>query len=1226
VNHRSSRLVRSVLLVALSAAPTACGGGKTPGKHWQGPLVQRGRIAGLVVDAETGTPVAGAMVTAGAQRAQSRADGSFDLEVPPGRARVAVSSMDHVPYGREAAAGEVAAATQVRVLRRAPAQMVGPAGGMVSARSARLEFEPGTFTGEASVSATAIERVQLAVAAASAQFVDDDSVPRRVLTSVALVSSQEPTKPVRVQLPVPMDADMNNTALFKATDDGRWSSPVRPQSVQGGLATFAVGGVGQFGLAVDTRLADGKQTGFLLLDRAGELAPGQVVTSEGDLQAGAAPVTAIDPQGARVELGANARARIRPSTSTAGESGIVTAAGVSRIVLPKRPGAPGFTVTGRTATFKASGAAFSVVSCEVEGKPVDTIEVVDGKVDWTFGSSKGSIDAGQSATFCAGCTGDVPPVCPGAPAPSPDAGAPDAGADAAAPQAACAPPTKGPTMHTSTTLMADTVFTADGSPHILTAGLQFDKKLTIEPCAEVRVAAGRSIIVTGKGEIVAEGRAGAPIRIGPIEPDANWGTLGNYNGGRIRLVHTTLEKGGRDNYYAAMLLARQDPSMPMAPVLHVDNVVLRGSATVGLVLLDGATFTAESKDLQIVGSARAPLSAAIESLGTLPSGATFTGNMQQEVPLLMGLVARDTTLRDLGVPYVVGNLQIRPASQGATAPTVTLGPGVRLELTQNASITVQSNARLVAEGTADKPVTITARDPMNGWGYIDTYYGGKIRLVHTTLDNGGRASGSRAMIHVRDDHTSPVDVELLHVDTVTVKGSAGVGIIVDEGATFSADSKGLTITGSGEHPLTVPASILGRVPPGTYTGNKVDEIRAAGRVTGDLTIADRGVPFALSTTTIVTAPMGKAPTVTVGPGVTFVMLVGQSLNVQNGATLALEGLPDKPVRLTGRAGAGAWSQLQTYNAGRLRLVNAIVEGGGVGSGVQAMIEVKDDFNVPTPVPLIHVENLMVKDSGSLGLELEAGVLFSKESTGLTITGGMTAPLSVSAAALDSVPAGTYTGNKLDHIVVSDARVSEDATVRARGVPYLANRGLEVRGDVGKPIPLLTIEPGVSVKFPKDQGLAVGPYASANGLALGALSAVGTPDKPIVLTSAAEAPMPGDWQGLAFYYHNDARNKVEHVRVEYAGGRSLGSSGGCSYPMPMNTAAAAIIFYSAEATPMAFVRHTTIRKSAAHGIWRGWRGTPVDLLDTNVFEEVAMCHQSFPYPATGVCPDPVPCPK
>jgi len=98
----------------------------------------------------------------------------------------------------------------------------------------------------------------------------------------------------------------------------------------------------------------------------------------------------------------------------------------------------------------------------------------------------------------------------------------------------------------------------------------------------------------------------------------------------------------------------------------------------------------------------------------------------------------------------------------------------------------------------------------------------------------------------------------------------------------------------------------------------------------------------------------------------------------------------------------------------------------------------------------------------------------------------------------------------------------------------------VTGDVHVPVGVtLTIKPGTVVRFKKlgpasDRNLfgTDSPYyEQAEIIVTGSLIARGTPDKPIVFTSAESVPQPADWAALNFL--GGKCNVVENCRIEYA---------------------------------------------------------------------------------------------
>jgi hypothetical protein len=127
----------------------------------------------------------------------------------------------------------------------------------------------------------------------------------------------------------------------------------------------------------------------------------------------------------------------------------------------------------------------------------------------------------------------------------------------------------------------------------------------------------------------------------------------------------------------------------------------------------------------------------------------------------------------------------------------------------------------------------------------------------------------------------------------------------------------------------------------------------------------------------------------------------------------------------------------------------------------------------------------------------------------------------------------------DKDVVTPGSLTEHRTWRAAESPYVVLGDIRVRGGA-----VLTIEPGVEVKL----GL-IDNIPDPNGtnfvdlLVQGALSAVGTPDRRVVFTSAETFPRKGVWGGIRYLSTNQPENQLKYATVLFAdtGVRSEGSS-------------------------------------------------------------------------------------
>jgi hypothetical protein len=433
---------------------------------------------------------------------------------------------------------------------------------------------------------------------------------------------------------------------------------------------------------------------------------------------------------------------------------------------------------------------------------------------------------------------------------------------------------------------------------------------------------------------------------------------------------------------------------------------------------------------------------------------------------------------------------------------------------------------------------------------------------------------------------------------------------------------------TGSNPTTPDGGSTGPNVPSTCAPVTGPGTKHNGALTADATWTAAESPHVL--TANLTIDAGR--TLTLEP--CAVVQVAAKIGILVEGKLLAVGAADKPIRIERADAATAWKNIETRAGAELRLAYVTVEGGGNANGGRptqfGAIDVRGDQD-RAPQPILFADHLTVKGSESLGIWAREGGAFAPGSQDVTITGGATFPILVWASASGTLPSGVYSGNAVDEIFLPamgtrDA-IAQDTTLADHGVPYrvggeTGGTALVVGASAGQ-APLLTLEPGVTMRFAKGTQLFL---KHDRDEAIGALSAEGTAEKPIVFTSAEETPAAGDWAGILIGGTPDPRDKIAHARIAYAGGTSGISSYDCPSPLDKTFAdeAAIVIFGGQPAT--GFVTDSTIESSAGDGIVRGWTGTPVDFLATNTFTNIARCNQTFPKPEGAVCPNPTECPK
>ncbi len=349
----------------------------------------------------------------------------------------------------------------------------------------------------------------------------------------------------------------------------------------------------------------------------------------------------------------------------------------------------------------------------------------------------------------------------------------------------------------------------------------------------------------------------------------------------------------------------------------------------------------------------------------------------------------------------------------------------------------------------------------------------------------------------------------------------------------------------------------------------------------------------------------------------------------NTGSLVAEGTATRPIRFKNKD-AAPWDSIFVRAPGTARFAHTTFEGGGSGrfdngATIVALAAVVGD-------PLLFVDHVTVKKSVGTGIWLQQGATFVPGSQELTITETGNEenpfPLTITEHAFDALPTGTYTGNKVDEILIepwgnggAGGGIVADATLHKRGVPYHVGRSLSDDLIIGSgpdnKVVTLTIEPGVVMKFGPELMLAVQLFSTEEP-STGALRALGTEAEPIVFTSAATSPKSGDWRGIWFGGVPQPTNKLDHVRIEYAGSDCHCAMNTCS---DVETSSGAVIFGMQPPGP--FITNSSFAHVAGHAITQGFDGSLVNFRPTNTFDDVTGCVQTHPRNPTTSCPDPRP---
>jgi hypothetical protein len=406
----------------------------------------------------------------------------------------------------------------------------------------------------------------------------------------------------------------------------------------------------------------------------------------------------------------------------------------------------------------------------------------------------------------------------------------------------------------------------------------------------------------------------------------------------------------------------------------------------------------------------------------------------------------------------------------------------------------------------------------------------------------------------------------------------------------------------------------------------------SGDIDQDQTWSAEGSPHLVTGT----VRIRSGATVTVEPCALVQVAAGAGIHIAfpgtpNSGALVAEGTAQRPIVFEG-ASAARWDRIYVVHPGTLRLAHTTLRnGGGSNSSMGETIFISGDGSLPSD-GLLRVADVIIEDSRGPGLVLEGVAKFQAGSRALTVrdSGEQEHPYPVvlNEHALDSLPDGSYTGNLNDRILIESDAVGglrEDGTIHDRGVPYLTSLYTGQNGDFrvealeNEPPVVLTIEPGVRLEFQRGAALEIGHF-TGEGPALATIVAVGTPEKPILFSSAQAAPAAGDWRGLWFGTTPSADNRLEHVQIEYTGADCGCIFLTCDSDLPSYSGA---LVFSQPPSSM-FLKSSRIVHGSANGVVQGYQGPSFDWTAGNTLDDLAGCKQTRPWDVLEpICPDPRP---
>ncbi|HWB78168.1 MAG TPA: hypothetical protein VG755_24555 [Nannocystaceae bacterium] len=311
-----------------------------------------------------------------------------------------------------------------------------------------------------------------------------------------------------------------------------------------------------------------------------------------------------------------------------------------------------------------------------------------------------------------------------------------------------------------------------------------------------------------------------------------------------------------------------------------------------------------------------------------------------------------------------------------------------------------------------------------------------------------------------------------------------------------------------------------------------------------------------------------------------------------------------------------WAELRVRPAGVAEIAIASISDAGANTGYGSALVVAGlagGTNFAEPIASTSLDRVVIENAAGHGLELADWGALVDGSSDVWIRGSGSEAVRIEQGVAASLPNGlVLEDNMRDEILVASSKTfMRDDTFRDVGAPYRKRGDLRVAPYEDGDAVTLTIEPGVTIAFEDEAGSGI--YVGSSDARQGVLIAEGTAESPITFTSAADAPVAGDWMGIVVAYVPISGTHLEHVVIEYAGGNSGHDSFGCG---PKDNDAALIVYGQGvdDGPPDPVIESSSFDQIAGETvIVSGWVDDEgPNLADTNTFGDATpACRVSRP---------------
>jgi len=352
--------------------------------------------------------------------------------------------------------------------------------------------------------------------------------------------------------------------------------------------------------------------------------------------------------------------------------------------------------------------------------------------------------------------------------------------------------------------------------------------------------------------------------------------------------------------------------------------------------------------------------------------ATITAETQSNVVEIDSDITSDGTWTADNIYLVTTTVAVDNSS------TLTIEPGTEVRFENDVAFHVNGGASLVADGTSDDPVSMTATDgnEQQGWWRGVAIYSGntdntmnyvEVRHAGSTDMNGISEAANVAL------NGGPNSAATLTLTNSTIADGAGYGVYFDTDTDTFQDFASNSFSGTANAPMWIPFDQVGALDEGSSFPAETT-VRVFGG-SFDAAIASEVSMAALSGDTPYrfssTPNVNDGGTLTVDPGVEMTFENDVAFHVNGGASLVADGTSDDPISMTATAGneqQGWWRGVAIYSSNTNNTMNYVevrhagsTDMGGISEA--ANVALRSAFSGG----FFDLENSILTDSGNHGI-------------------------------------------------------------------------------------------------------------------------------------------------------------------------------------------------------------------------------------------------------------------